>query len=126
MSKIQDITKKANKNSVIMKYAISLMKQITADIRAGVCSEEELTDALSKFHPEVKGYIREDMFMNYDEACKTLGIGWNRNKLNDLCKLHGIKNHKFNNAPIGFKADEIKRLIPIVKKKAKNNLDNSK
>lgn len=112
-------TKKANKNSPTMKYVITLLKQVIKDIRSGACSEEELVAALVKFNPETNGYIREDMFMNYDEACVELKIGWNRNKLNDLCKLYGIKNHKFNNAPIGFRADEIKRLKPIIDKKKK-------
>ena len=119
MSKIHNITKKANKNSPTMKYVITLLKQVIKDIRNGQCSEEELVAALVKFNPETNGYIREDMFMNYDEACVELKIGWNRNKLNDLCKLYGIKNHKFNNAPIGFRADEIKRLKPIIDKKEK-------
>lgn len=122
MSKIQNIAKKANKNSATMKYVIDLLKQVIKDIRSGKCSEEELVAALVKFNPETNGYIREDMFMNYDEACVELKIGWNRNKLNDLCKLYGIKNHRFNNAPIGFRADEIKRLKPIIEKKTKKNL----
>lgn len=112
-------TKKANKNSPTMKYVISLLKQVIKDIRSGTCSEEELVAALVKFNPETNGYIREDMFMNYDEAGKTLGLGWNRNKLNDLCKLHGVVNHKFNNAHIGFKTKEIERLKDFIKKDAK-------
>lgn len=112
-------TKKANKNSPTMKYVISLLKQVIRDIRNGTCSEEELVAALVKFNPETNGYIREDMFMNYDEAGKALGLGWNRNRLNDLCKLHGIVNHKFNNAHIGFKTKEIERLKDFMKKDTK-------
>lgn len=112
-------TKKANKNSPTMKYVISLLKQVIRDIRNGECSEDELVAALVKFNPETNGYIREDMFMNYDKAGKALGLGWNRNRLNELCKLHGVKNHKFNNAPIGFKAKEIERLKDFIKKDTK-------
>lgn len=112
-------TKKANKNSPTMNYIISLLKQVIRDIRSGTCSEEELVAALVKFNPETNGYIREDMFMNYDEAGKALGLGWNRNKLNDLCKLHGVVNHKFNNAHIGFKTKEIERLKDFIKKDTK-------
>lgn len=112
-------TKKANKNSPTMNYIISLLKQVIRDIRSGTCSEEELVAALVKFNPETNGYIREDMFMNYDEAGKALGLGWNRNKLNDLCKLHGVANHKFNNAHIGFKTKEIERLKDFIKKDTK-------
>ena len=99
-----------------MKLYYLLLKQVIRDIRSGTCSEEELVAALVKFNPETNGYIREDMFMNYDEAGKALGLGWNRNKLNDLCKLHGVVNHKFNNAPIGFKTKEIERLKDFIKK----------
>ena len=112
-------TKKANKNSPTMNYIISLLKQVIRDIRSGTCSEEELVAALVKFNPETNGYIHEDMFMNYDEAGKALGLGWNRNKLNDLCKLHGVVNHKFNNAHIGFKTKEIERLKEFIKKDTK-------
>jgi hypothetical protein len=108
-------TKKINKDSSTMKYVISLLKQVIRNIRSGECSEEELVSALIKFNPETNGFIREDMFMNYDEAGKALGLGWNRNRLNDLCKLHGVKNHKFNNAHIGFKAKEIERLKDFMK-----------
>lgn len=112
-------TKKANKNSPTMNHIISLLKQVIRDIRSGTCSEEELVAALVKFNPETNGYIREDMFMNYDEAGKALGLGWNRNKLNDLCKLHGVVNHKFNNAHIGFKTKEIERLKDFMEKDTK-------
>lgn len=108
-------TKKANKNSPTMKYVISLLKQVIRDIRNGECSEDELVAALVKFNPETNGYICEGMFMNYDEAGKALGLGWNRNKLSNLCKLYGIENHKFNNSHIGFKAKEIERLKEFIK-----------
>jgi hypothetical protein len=107
--------KRANKKSPTMKYIISLLKQVIKDIRNGECSEEELTDALSKFNPETKGYIKEGDFMNYDEAGKALGIGWNRTRLNNLCKKYHIVNHKFNNAHIGFSTKEILRLREIIK-----------
>lgn len=118
-SKIFNESKKANKNSPTMKYIITLLKQVIKDIRDGKCSEEELVEALMRFNPETRGYVREDMYLNYDEAGKMLGFGWNRNKLNDLCKLYGIKNHRFNNAHIGFDKREIEKLQEILKKKQK-------
>lgn len=118
-SKIFSESKKINKNSSTMKYVITLLKQVIKDIRSGECSEEELVEAVMRFNPETRNYIREDMFMNYDEAGKYLGFGWNRNKLNDLCKLYGIKNHRFNNARIGFKTREIEKLKDILEQKKK-------
>ena len=62
-----------------------------------------------------KGYIKEGDYMNYDEAGRALGIGWNRTRLNNLCKKYHIVNHTFNNAHIGFSAKEIHRLREIIK-----------
>lgn len=118
-SKILNESKGVNKNSPTMKYIITLLKQVIKDVKSGQCSEEELVAALMKFNPETKGYIREDMYVNYDEAGKILGFGWNRNKLNDLCKLYGIKNHKFNNAHIGFDKREIEKLKVFLSEKKK-------
>lgn len=106
--------KAQNKKSPTMKYAIHLLKGVIKDIRNGECAEEELIEAVGRFNPENRGYIKEVDYMNYDEACKALGIGWNRNRLNNLCKKYGIVNHKFNNAHIGFAKSDIIKLKSII------------
>ena len=106
--------KAQNKKSPTMKYAIHLLKGVIKDITNGECSEEELADALGRFNPENRGYIKEGDYMNYDEACKELGIGWNRNRLNNLCKKYNVVNHKFNNAHIGFAKRDIMELKLII------------
>ena len=105
---------KANNKSPIMNYAITLLKQVIEDIKSGKCSEQELTDTLSKFHPESNGYIKEDDFINYDEAGMLLGVRWDRRKLNNLCKEHNIINEKFNNQHIGFRKKDILRLKQLL------------
>ena len=116
---LKDKAKARNKKSPTMKYAIHLLKGVIKDIANGECTEEELTDALSRFNPENRGYIKEEDFVNYDDACKILGIGWNRNKLNNLCKKYGIVNHKFNNAHIGFAKSDIMKLKIIIQEEIK-------
>lgn len=111
------LTKKArtaNKKSPTVKYAMHLLKGVIKDLKDGNCTEEEVVDALGKFNPENRGYIKEDDYMNYDEACVALGIGWNRNRLNALCKKYGVINHKFNNAHIGFAKRDIMKLKVII------------
>ena len=105
---------KANKKSPTMNYAITLLKQVIEDIKSGKCSEQELTDALSKFHPESNGYFKEEDFVNYDEAGLLLGVRWDRRKLNNLCKEHNIVNQKVNNLHIGFRKKDILRLKQLL------------
>lgn len=94
----------------MMNYVIKLLHQVIEDINNGTCDESQLTDALFKFNPELKGYFKEDDFVNYDEAGIILGLGWNRNKINSLCKTHNIKNVKISNKNIGFRKSDIERL----------------
>lgn len=104
----------ANKKSPTVIYAIGLLKEVIKDLRLGKCDEADIVEALAPFNPENRGYVKEDDYMNYDEACVALGIGWNRNKLNNLCKEYGIVNHKFNNAHIGFAKRDIMKLKTII------------
>lgn len=107
-------SKKINKKSLIMQYAIKLLKEVIKDIQSGECSEEEVTELLAKINPENKGYFKEDDFVNYDEAGNMLHLGWNRNRLNHLCKVHKIENFKINNQKVGFKRKEILKLKQIL------------
>ena len=107
-------SKKINKKSLIMQYAIKLLKEVIKDIQSGECSEEEVTELLAKINPENKGYFKEDDFVNYDEAGNMLHLGGNRNRLNHLCKVHKIVNFKINNQKVGFKRKEILKLKQIL------------
>ena len=51
---------------------------------------------------------------NADEGMKVLGLGYNRNKFFSITKKYGIKNHKVNNVPLGYKRCEIERLGEIL------------
>lgn len=76
---------------------------------------------MARMHPDTRDSYREKEFINYDDALKELGMGYNRNKLSALAKAHGIKNYTFNNVHIGFKLSEILELKKkIAKEKAKN------
>lgn len=108
---------KENETSTVMQYAIRLLNELIDDIRSGKCSEKEFTDAIAKFNPEVKGYVKEDDFMNYDEVGIELGMRWDRNKINRLCKTNNIKNRRFNNMTIGFPRKEILRLKEMLENK---------
>lgn len=105
--------------SMIKRIAIDLLESIKSKIINNECSDEDITDAMTKFHPESHGYVKEDDFVNYDKALKILGLSNNRAKLNQLCKKYGIKNVKFNNASIGFPKKDIERLAEVLKAKQK-------
>lgn len=100
---------------VIKNIALDLLEKIKLQIINGDCDEDEIASTMAKFNPQVNGYVKEDDFVNYDEALKILGLSNNRAKLNKLCKKYGIKNVKFNNMSIGFPRKEIERLLKIIK-----------
>ena len=105
--------------SMIKRIAIEFLESLKAKIINNECSDEDITDAMTKFHPQSHGYVKEEDFVNYDKALKMLGLSNNRAKLNQLCKKYGIKNVKFNNASIGFPKKEIERLAEVLKDKQK-------
>lgn len=102
------------KLSPIKRVALSIVDRLR-DMIITDCNDDEIAKSLAKFNPENNGYVKEEDFVNYDEALAILHLSTNRNKLNELCKTYGIKNVKFNNAPIGFKRKEIERLAEIFK-----------
>ena len=74
------------------------------------CDDEMLSRTISSINmPITTGALEED-YVNYDEALRELGIGYNRNKLKMLADKHGIKNHRFRNVPIGFLRSDIEKL----------------
>lgn len=105
--------------SPIKRAALALLDKLREQIVTD-CNDDEVTASLSKFNPERHGYVKEDDFVNYDEALKILHLSNNRTKLNELCKEYGIKNVKFNNAAIGFPRKDIERLAEIFKEEIEN------
>lgn len=97
------------KLSPIKYAAISILDNLKEQIMTD-CSDDDIARSLVKFSPETNGYYKEDDFVNYDEALDILHLSSNRNKLNILCKKHGIKNVRFNNACIGFPKKDIEKL----------------
>lgn len=95
----------------------SLVKE---EIKNGHCDdidiEESARQVMDMFGEE---YINPKEYMNYDEALDYLGLGYNRGKLNALCKQYGIINHRIRNVPIGFKRKDIERLFYILQEENK-------
>lgn len=78
------------------------------------CSDDEISNTMARIHPDLRGTYREEDFMNYDQALKLLGIGYNRTRLNELAKKYHVKNHTFKNNHIGFKREDIEMLKRIL------------
>lgn len=104
-----------NNLSAIKRTALVIMDSLKEQIMTD-CNDEELQEAMAKFHPQSHGYVKKDEFVNYDDALKILGLSNNRTKLNNLCKQYGIKNQKINNVCVGFLRKEIERLAKIIKR----------
>ena len=100
--------------SPIKRVALVLLDKVKEQIMTD-CDDDEVVTSLAKFNPERHGYVKEDDFVNYDEALKILHLSNNRTKLNELCKEYNIKNVRFNNAAIGFPRKDIERLAVLMK-----------
>lgn len=111
---------------MIKRVILDLLERVKEKVVNDECSDEDITDALTKFHPQAHGYVKEDDFVNYDQALKILGLSNNRTKLNQLCKSYGIKNVKFNNASIGFPKKDIERLAEVLKEEQLKRQRNKK
>lgn len=104
--------------SVIKRTAISLIDAFSKNLKERVlteCSDEKIMSTTSKYHPALKDSYKEEDFVNYDEALRMMPFGYNRNRLNNLAKKYGIKNHTFKNAHIGFKKTDIEGLVDKAK-----------
>lgn len=105
------------KQSVTVKMALLLVDNVREMLVDGRISEEDVTSFFASIQLSANNeYYNPKDYCNYDEACKILKIGYNRNKLNKLCKEHGIVNVKIKNRPLGFKKTEIERLKEIIGK----------
>lgn len=96
-------------------FALRLIDELKQYITENGCSDEFIAEILAKYHNEIKGYVSEESFVNYDDAMKMLDIH-NRTKFRDICKQHGIENIKFRNRNIGFRREDIKRLLMTLKR----------
>lgn len=92
-----------------LKLLDSLKEQVISD-----CDEEEIAKAMVQFHPETKGYFKQEDFVTSDKAMKMLHLGYNRAKFFALTKEYGIENHKISNQNIGFLKKDIERLCVIL------------
>ena len=104
--------------SAIKRTALNLIDRFSENLKQQVindCSDDEVMDVSSKYHPDLRGTYKESEFLNYDEALKFMPFGYNRNRLNDLAKKYGVKNHTYKNAHIGFRKSDIEMLADKVR-----------
>lgn len=108
-----------DKLSMIKRLALDLLDNLRSKIVSDDCSDEELTEALVKFHPENHGYFKQEDFVTSDKAMKMLHLGNNRAKFFQLTKEYGIVNHKISNQNIGFLRKDIERLVEVLQEEVK-------
>lgn len=105
---------------IIQRVALEILDSIREKIVNKECSDDELTQAVTKFHPSVnKDYFNPKDYCNYDEACKILHLSSNRAKLRSLCDEYGIECVYVKNRPLGFPKKEIERLAELMKEEVK-------
>jgi hypothetical protein len=105
-----------SKLSIIKRVALDVVDTVRDRI-INDCDDETILESLPKIRTLCG--VNEEDYMSYDDALKELGMGYNRNKLSELAKKHGIKNHKFRHMPIGFHKDDIARLKEILSQENK-------
>lgn len=90
-----------------MRMAYRLLRNAAQELLDGECSEEEVSDALSRIAPSSHGYKREEDYATIDEGLRILGMGQNRVGFCNLMKRYGIVNEKFNSVHIGYNKQKI-------------------
>lgn len=108
-----------NMNKPIIKMALMFLDNIREQLLNGECDENDIQDAMTKFHPEQNGYFKQADFVTADGAMKILHLGCNRAKFFALTKEYGIENHKISNQNIGFLRKDIERLAEILSEDVK-------
>ena len=103
-----------NMSKPIIKMALMMLDNIRQQLIDGQCDEEDIQDAMTKFHPENNGYFKQEDFVTADKAMKILHLGTNRVKFFELTKEYGIENKKISNQNIGFLRKDIERLASIL------------
>ena len=109
-----------NKLSPIKKAILSMIDNIRETIISPECDDEAILVNANKINILNAGAFKEDDYMTYDDAIRYLGIGYNRNRLSQLAKRHGIRNRKFKNSSVGFHRDDIERLKLIIQQEKLN------
>jgi hypothetical protein len=102
-----------SKLSPIKRSALAVVDTVKHMI-VNDCDDETIIKALPQVTIPTKVGIIEEDYMSYDDAIAELKLPYNRNKLAQLAKEHGIRSHKFRNMPIGFHKDDITRLKEIL------------
>ena len=90
-----------------LRMAYKLLRNAAEELLDGECSEEEVSDALSRISPSSHGYKREEDYATIDEGLRILGMGQNRVGFCNLMKRNGIINEKFNSVHIGYNKPKI-------------------
>lgn len=101
--------------SPIKRSALSVLDTVKHMI-VNECDDETIMKTLPQVTIPTKVGIIEEDYMSYDDAIDELKLPYNRNRLAQLAKEHGIRSHKFRNMPIGFHKDDIARLKEILSK----------
>ena len=95
--------------SLAKRMALSLLDNLRQQV-LNDCDDEEVSEALSKFHPRVNGYYCQEELVNADKAMDILHLGHNRTRFFALTKKYGVKNHKLSGQHIGFLRRDIEAL----------------
>lgn len=109
-----------NMSKPIIKMALMMLDNIRQQLINEECDEEDIQDAMTKFHPEKNGYFKQEDFVTADAAMKMLHLGYNRVKFFELTKEYGIENHKISNQNVGFLRKDIERLACILHEEVKD------
>jgi hypothetical protein len=101
------------------KVVLDMIDVFREKIINGECDDDTIMVKASDLGILNADSFKEDEYLNYDEAIKELGISYNRNKLSELAKKHGVKNRTFNSMHVGFHKDDIKKLKLILERDKK-------
>lgn len=102
-----------NNISKTKQFVLSMIDSVREQV-LNDCDDETLISRMSDLNILDADAFHEDDYYTYDEAIAELGIAYNRNKLSDLAKKHGIRNRKFKNVSVGFHKDDIRKLKLIL------------
>lgn len=103
----------------LLREARNILTFYIKRIDDGECNEDDIGYILEKTNAESKGYFKEDSFMTYDKAMKTLGIS-KRNDLKSLMDRFKIKSFKINNRSVGFPSTKVHSLALKLRRKDKD------
>lgn len=100
------------------QFVLSIIDNIREQV-LNDCDDETLMSRINDTRVLNADAFREEDYYTYDEAISELGIAYNRNRLSELAKRHGIKNRKFNTVHVGFHKDDVNKLKIILSRERK-------